>query len=182
MNLLDNELVRKYFSPNCGCITSDNKNEDCMGKFASGVLDAMQQPIRKGERLLCVSGCESEILAVYESVADKRWDDRRSGFHAFWLRLPDAFQKPKGCQHDSYSFMCTNCGKPFEQPIGKPAPSPEGCEGGEAVYYRNNAKDAVEEKIVEIRGLGRSGSHFEMEADQLEKHLRDLVRIARETK
>lgn len=128
MSILDNELVRKYF-----------------GSFAKPVLDAMQQPIRKGERILVIRSHDGSIM---EDVAIRDCDY----MHPFDLRLPDEFQKKECdclCHKGQY---CCECKNTFPKPTyapdckpytccdngnfdelhqcqkGKPTPSPEKCE------------------------------------------------------
>lgn len=74
MTILDNELVRKYFSA--------FGNGETM---AERVLTAMQEPIKKGDK--------------YLQLANGEWREMEwglpktiTGFHGFDLRLPSRFQ------------------------------------------------------------------------------------------
>lgn len=60
-NILDNELVKKYF--NCNSCKETEGQTDWHRAFK--ILDAMQQPLRKGERYLLI---DYEIIC--EKVAD----------------------------------------------------------------------------------------------------------------
>jgi hypothetical protein len=75
MNLLDNELVKKYF-----CY-------EPAGGWAYRVLEAMHQPIAKGERYLWISSEGKEAEKVF--TADVAVFEK---YHPFFLRLPDRFQ------------------------------------------------------------------------------------------
>jgi hypothetical protein len=89
MNILDNELVLKYFK--CKCYMpfdnirkkhGPNMVDECK---ALKILTAMQQPIRKGEKYLYIGAIGGIVEA--EAVADD------NGPHTNMLRLPDEFQK-----------------------------------------------------------------------------------------
>jgi hypothetical protein len=105
-NILDNELVRKYFA-----FDLEGKEYD-QSSIAACVLHAMQEPIRKGERYL---GWPS-----YTTV--NQWTEQVCGeheitpidFHPFQLRLPDRFQK-RECK--AGFLKCQDCG---EEIIHKP--------------------------------------------------------------
>lgn len=90
MNILDNELVRKYFA---GCDhASDSFNSGCLCRlnYAAKILRAMQQPIREGDRMLRVASTGF----VDDQTAGGLIDDP---LHFEYLRLPDRFQKAE-CQ------------------------------------------------------------------------------------
>lgn len=72
MNILDNELVRKYFYEGDHYLMTDR------------ILEAMQQPIKKGDKYLnlFISGEILEHVSEYAFPA----------FHSWALRLPDRFQ------------------------------------------------------------------------------------------
>lgn len=105
MGLLDSPLVRKYFGcDNIGCIMLGESIEKFkIFHMAFRVLEAMEQPIKKGDKLLVI-GTDS---LIYETNAIKDHD----GIHPFDLRLPPRFQPPakKGCDHH---FKC-RCGATF---------------------------------------------------------------------
>lgn len=113
-SLLDNESVRKYFYDlKSGC-----------GASAERVLDAMQQPIRKGDRMIVISQVGD---IIWEMVATG--EEVMQALHPQYLRLPDEFQK-QGCQLPEYGMSCPSCGKVFTHPCPgsfKPIPSPECC-------------------------------------------------------
>lgn len=109
MNILQNELVLKYFrhcqSDVCGCANWTDT-------IAGEVIEAMQHPIKKGERYLCLQVGTENIYVLKEEVVD-----RDEPIHPYYLRLPDAFQKQE-CDHRP---ECRDCGKAFP----KPAPTSE---------------------------------------------------------
>lgn len=177
MGILENELVWKYFgTKHTGC--PEGCNYDHFDASSKRVLDAMQQPIRKGERYLNCHAPNDRWaeLVSYEDITN---------YHPYHLRLPDAHQKQE----------CKYCGAPLglgrneEDCVSKPTPSPEKCKCtchkvpldfkhdccGLAAWF-DNPKDAVEDKIKEIceaiDDFGHVAPH----------KLRDLVRIAREIK
>lgn len=156
----------------------------------------MQRPIRKGERILALD------------LSGKIWEidcaNDLCGYHPQALRLPDAFQKQecKGCVHDNCQCQCECHGE--QNP--KPAPSPEKLDkcpwcGGfnfhnEFCNRPGKPKDAVEcghdpkrnhncwkpkNKLEEtIKRL--VWIQEDRDKEFIEKELRDLVRLARETK
>lgn len=172
MNILDNVLVRKYF---------ETPADSVEGPFiALAVLDAMQQPILKGERYL---GYRFSEQTIKDEIALR---DQLEPYHPGMLRLPDAFQKQERKEHCGCACWCTepHC---FQAEGHKPTPSPEKC--GYCGAYGNHGgkpcehkpKDEVEEKITYIisqKGIWRG----EILVEELFKELRDLVRLAMETK
>lgn len=172
-SLLDNELMQKYF----GAAGKDDYERACCTAF--NILQAMQEPIRKGDRYL---------FWHKDKVTEMVWEDFMATIeesHAEHLRLPDAFQnQEKFCcdlhQHvpGVTEYPCT---------MKKPTPSPEKCECSPACNHGysehcnccgalDKPKDAVEEKIMEI-----SMNHGACSGGW-ERELRDLVRLARDTK
>ena len=123
MNILDNELVQKYFG--------DSVPDD-YGDMAMRILQAMQEPIKKGERSLVFSG-----NSFYEVEAT---EDREpyGEFHPQQLRLPSEFQpkdekKESCCEYAEMKWpletrsgrvieMCEKC---FEASKHKPAEKKE---------------------------------------------------------
>lgn len=96
MNILDHELVRKYFA---GCDhASDSFNSGCLCRlnYAAKILRAMQQPIREGDRMLRVASTGF----VDDQTAGGLIDDP---LHFEYLRLPDRFQKVGKKEH------CESC-------------------------------------------------------------------------
>jgi len=76
-NILENELVRKYFDKKWG-----------EGNFAWNVIESMQQPIRKGERYLFV---KSNGFVCEQINSGDNQGGMECSFHAHVLRLPDRF-------------------------------------------------------------------------------------------
>jgi hypothetical protein len=188
MNILDHELVKKYF----GCSPELNYPHDCLEFRSKRVLDAMQQPIKKGERYLEVNrmGCEFRIR-------EKECDGNIFGVHFYELRLPDAWQG-KECEHTWVKNSGESCYKCNEhrceaQPIDgktwcqcrqhKPAPETFHpsltceCSKGDRHHLKTSdcyrPSSAVEEKIQAMCANVTVPSKFESE-------LRELVRLARE--
>lgn len=83
MNILENELVRKYF------MRQDLRTPT--HHMAVAILNAMQQPIRRGDLYLSALVQFQQGCQVQTWTYDSEWD----GFHPMALRLPDAFQKPE---------------------------------------------------------------------------------------
>lgn len=113
MSILDNELVKKYFECERGCVCKWRGIGDHMCRK---IVIAMQQPIKKGERYLGLdmdgAVCERNIYPSSENL------------HPFSLRLPDQFQpkvtaegtetkEMRYCKHIVISG-CSECDKPAE--------------------------------------------------------------------
>lgn len=119
MSILDNELVREYFGQ-----WTDRKNSretQFYEQMSLRVIEAMQQPIKKGDKYLSliVPGTVSEQVAEVGTLED---------FHPYALRLPDRFQK-KECGH-AWFAKCIKCGEEADLPEEKrpkSAPEPEKC-------------------------------------------------------
>lgn len=116
-SILDNELVKKYFG------YSASGYERSRAELAFIVLAAMQEPIRKGERLLLI--CQNGDIIEQIATGDERTDTIM--FQWNYLRLPDCLQKRE----------CLTCGCHIPPPIENPQEQPR--------------RDEVEEKIEEIR-------------------------------
>ncbi len=205
MNLLDNELVRKYFtcqirqSGSCGRLPEGESfhipgDKTCL---SAAVIRAMQEPIRKGERYLYICG-----LRIEESVQEHDWD---ACWHPIRLRLPDLFQKTF-CSTRLVigTDKCGACGEMLERQtrhVEEP-PEPPKCKHGvkETTIYPCNdciaemdkpkdpkcpicgrdscwQHDAVEIKIKDIDD--RVGEFNSNGAQSLEEELRELVKLAR---
>jgi|HubBroStandDraft_5_1064220.scaffolds.fasta_scaffold149361_2 hypothetical protein len=118
-DILDNELVRKYFSGDAG------------EHSAEKVLRAMQEPIRKGELYLSALVQWDQGCQVQRFDAAITWD----GFHPNALRLPDRFQATKECDaemqtscpkcHKQHVFIIDKSQKPYEGFKPLPAPNEE---------------------------------------------------------
>lgn len=129
-SLLDNELVYYYFHRNHG---PADHNEICRWELAYRIVDAMQQPIRKGERYLYINHFDSIVVESYVGHPEFVSDIPKT-FHPHYLRLPDTFQK-KACFHNSGSMgiehPCPECGETLCWNLdlsgkpSKPTPSPE---------------------------------------------------------
>lgn len=81
-NILDNELVKKYFGVN----EPEPYYGHGWGRTAQAVLHAMQEPIRLHEKHLQILESNGEIIEIQTSI-------EYFGFHPYHLRLPDKFQK-----------------------------------------------------------------------------------------
>ena len=122
-NILDNELVKKYF----GNLDSRSKERRRNWAMADAVLSAMQEPIRKGQRVLRHDGMGDHAVWTESIVGDedKFYTQATNEWHPGLLILPPAFQK-KECR--AGFLKCRDCG---EEIIHKPKPAPEhvpGCE------------------------------------------------------
>lgn len=195
-SLLDNELVKKYFGyDNCLGLGGSGKctHPNCM---ALRILKSQQQPIRKGERYL---------FWHKDKVTEMVWEDFMATIeesHAEHLRLPDAFQPQnqkqepitKNCACGEFRFWSTihRVDGPCYQ-IDKPTPSPEKCECSPACNHGysehcnccgalDKPKDAVPPFSREVEAKIDSIVMNWSKQDNLIKELRDLVRLARETK
>jgi hypothetical protein len=161
MNLLDNELVKKYFH-----------DDDVDDQYGYKILEAMHQPIAKGERYLWINSEGKEAGKVF--TADVAVFEK---YHPFFLRLPDRFQT-KECQH---MFCCLH---------GNPQPAPE---RGNCVHGPNAQCDscntrspeaAVEEmkdKIHLYFQCLRQTAHYHCDDTncQVLIYLRELLKLAR---
>lgn len=108
-SILDNELVKKYFGccPEFTCAVNHYRKDKpetwidyrCISER---IIRAMQEPIRKGER----------ILLTHDN--GKTWEETTMAgqadepFHPNCLRLPGKFQGPI-CTHDG-CLSCSKCG------------------------------------------------------------------------
>lgn len=100
MDILDDPLIKKYFWPEwCAhpihvtAIDGPLRNplkvcERCCADAALNVLRAMQEPIKPGERYLCIGASGS-----VSSPQTFQGADSMDYLHFYSLRLPDAFQK-----------------------------------------------------------------------------------------
>lgn len=140
MNILDNELVRRYFWCNPGC----ESWESHYSHMAHRVLLAMQEPIRKGERYLYWS------LDYPESWVEQTQTNDDDSFHPLKLRLPDRFQKRECeciCHNTKENHNCC-------ENMNKPQPEAQKCDcvgnslGPNCKIHPqyDNPKDEVEEK------------------------------------
>lgn len=156
MNLLDNELVQKYF----GCHPAHNHAGElgvkCRNEQAMAVLTAMQQPIRESDLYLSLNDrYTSELL---------KWTvpDPIDLFHGFQLRLPNKFQTEK---HDKYKC---DCRLEAVKPEPKTEPQPR-------------RRELLEERIFE---LAKNRGHYDFKGGTtlFYQALCALVTLAREEK
>ena len=159
MNLLDQELVRKYF----GCVEQDgckaaHHNPDlCAAYMATRILRAMQEPIGKGEKYLFWH--DNFVELRISDGTDLTWS---SHSHPWCFRLPEAWQGGRECS--DYRLQCRSCKKDVT--------ATHECRGSSDCHHFDKP-DAVEEKCFcgwEFRGKGR-GPHT--------KECRELVELAR---
>lgn len=190
-NILDNELVHRYFG---------NTKEWFAGspgylyEMSYCILQAMQQPIRKGE--LVLERFPSDPINEWQvTKAPKDFD---ADIHSSWLRLPDAFQKQEPCCKFKKGLWKTRlrpggiveiCHTCLEEERTQPAPSPEKCGCGRVQWQGHDEKCAiytpidvaVEEKINDILWPGINNDVV-YDREAMRTKLRDLVKLARETK
>lgn len=153
MSILNNELVRRYFSCGThsgGCICPEGRHNLVL---AYAVLNAMEEPIKIGDKLLRI--IHADRVEEYTAKIDAE-----SGFDhgsIVCLRLPSKFQpsreKCDELRHQMGYELCSGCGQK------KP--------------------DPVEEKISEIYAFHHDG-HFLKETASLDQRLRELVELARQ--
>lgn len=96
MNIIENKLVCKYFS--------DENLGNSLGAVALRILNAIQTPISCGDRGL-------RILNFNESIVEECAISDYSGFHPFFLRLPERFQETD--KVPTALFVCHECQRPF---------------------------------------------------------------------
>lgn len=180
MNLLENELIWKYFKECDYDHDHESANAHCV---ALNILQSMQEPIKKGERALeWAEVCWREIVIRDETYIGS------AEFHPTILRLPDRFQKQEcDCICHRNSGVWHN--KPCDCAYNPPKPEPEKCYACEGrndckpggwqpvceFHLRNppKPKDEVEDKIMSIV------APFVHGGDKMEKLLRELVELAR---
>lgn len=110
MNILDNDLVLKYFKCKFMMCFDGNHTDTCEQERSFRILDAMQQPIRKAERYLCIQNVKD--VTIDEQIIKGDYYVEPS-FHPFWIRLPDAFQKQEKdmeCTHRMVGDGSCRCG------------------------------------------------------------------------
>lgn len=200
-DILDNALIRKYFGCEVdACDEAGTVDHDWLNCLARKVLTAMQEPIRKGERILLINN-NSRLEPVSESTKNYELE----GFHPWDLRLPSRFQEAgkKECEGFDTALWCQKCG--LELRHVKPQPPPESCSCPDTSHNfcgrkltpaepekcdhdpnweldtckRCNpftATDAVEAKIKELCSTGWiGGNSFRIP----ESGLRELVKLCR---
>jgi hypothetical protein len=166
MSLLDNELVRKYFDvPIRGPNTMESEVRQWM---SLRIIEAMQAPIKRGERFLVVNNVDNEIRVLEEIWGGKDY----FGPHFYELRLPDRFQwKFELPRKKLHECNCEFCGSPETLALG---------ETDEEQKIRT-APYAVEEKIQSLSFNENKWAIQHESGKWLAKELRDLVALARKT-
>lgn len=184
--LLENPLVVKYFSSERKAYYPCNDPVSKMDAaawdkcaMAYRILQAMSEPIKKGEKFL-------------ENDNNGGWDERvtalsefaERGFHPFFLRLPDQFQRR--CGHNTYPNNYCSC------PENQPDQPKRECGYDYQCQHENHRfklpcpdchkkPDPVEEKIEElVEFFGAKGARNANEA--IRKVFRELVGLARKEK
>lgn len=175
MNILDNELVLKYFEcienehPNRTVSGSAITNHNCTQAMAERVLLAMQEPIIQGEKYLAWN-------RVMQTVNERIMSPASGGsVYDLNLRLPDKFQNQKPdkvcecgdshpCAGSYHPAPSQTCNDPKAHGCGLP-PKPSG---------------AVEEKIRSLTML--MSCRHPTNCECVGKELRELVaRVRKET-
>lgn len=182
MKILEAELIRKYFgSEHKGCPEGcDYVHADAR---ATRVLTAMTEQIKIGELYLQYGAGEWKEMTLETTTQPLLV------FHAYQLRLPDRWQK-KECDHrkgDAWFGViqeCIDCHvlRNVDYPKPQPAPNIDHIDSktwNDEFNKAHKPSDAVEEKIKEITHVWTPGS---MEANDMSKQLRELVRLVREGK
>lgn len=157
-SILDNELVKRYFSaPNDTPWVSDFPYPE-KEFMALRVLKAMEEPVKEGELYLAISEY-GKVKGPQAFTSSDNWK-----FHCQWLRLPDSFQKSREKENVSdYQLKCDNCEGHFVHSCSGKKPDP------------------VEEKISEIYAFHHDG-HVLKETASLHQRLYELVDLARRDK
>lgn len=151
MNILENELVLKYFTPEYKAYYPCNDKTSQMDAaawdkcaMAASVLRAMQEPISPGEKYLEV---------VMGNLELKTWNHPFRSFEYFCpqvIRLPDKFQRVgQGCKHEV--IECVNCAKPFPQHPILPQPFSPLHHGPHMGIDNGRPFDAVESENRRLR-------------------------------
>lgn len=159
MNLLEHELVRKYFKSCCGDDGRGNGrgHSGPCPDFSAVVLKAMQEPIRYGERYLQIWDDEGHLVEVKNCTIEQA-----QAWHPNILRLPERFQKPDKClcyRATDYHKVCDcNCHQAVEEKID--------------AMLREFANDLA---VKNPNGVCWDYCKFR-------EHLRELVSLAREQK
>lgn len=98
MDILEHPLVLKYFTSEYKAyypVMGDSEKMDAAAwdkcALAARVLDSMQQPIRKGDRILRGKDVESLNEGTWT------FDQTIGGAWPWLLKLPDRFQEKKEC-------------------------------------------------------------------------------------
>lgn len=116
-NLLENQLVRKYFAcESFGGHKLCTKQGYCKQYMAYRIIQAMQEPIKSGEKMLELyhDGRVVEEISV----------GNHNQFHSWFLRLPSQFQPPKKeMECLILGHMCDNCGGEIWEHKKSPSPS-----------------------------------------------------------
>lgn len=156
MSILDNELVRKYFSPEYKAyypVMDKTSQMDAAAwdraAVALSILKAMEADMEMYEK------------GIYTHDEGKTWKEGditgvpfKNEFHPTWLRLPDQFQASQKKHYHPEICCCPNCRETCKQ-----------------------KSDQVDEKIEDILSYyGLQGSPIE------EAKLRELVELARKEK
>lgn len=191
MNLLENELVKKYFG---------NRHESCPPgcnygheeKMAYRILAAMQEPIKKGERYLFIQNYEvpGSNSSGYQEILEIESGYDYNIFHPLFLRLPSGFQTPEKeeCDHpfknlvfQTSGILCCLCSKTVKPSCAeKPTPDPVYCcvcgyRGPQENWGTHKCfPDPAEEKIKEII------DDQPMTLNKSVAALRELVALARQ--
>lgn len=103
--LLENELVKKYFS--CDSRLCCFPEHHCHSAWL--ILNAMQEPIKNGER--CLEWFPS--TDKWQEIVWKLYPECEGVYHPSFLRLPDRFQPPPECKDYQSGFYCGKCIKPM---------------------------------------------------------------------
>lgn len=146
MRLLENELVRKYFE--CQDVTEHHVAGVCE-RMALRVLEAMEQPIKKGEKYLASK--DTYDVTTYGNFTEVRVneDDISGYFHPYLIRLPSRFQAQppakKECECLDHSSCQCVCHKP--RPEQREGPAKKECCAYSEGSWRSSVTDGA---IIEI--------------------------------
>lgn len=198
MDILENELVKKYFGCHCppmANVYGDIHQKNCSPEAtAMRVIQAMQEPIKKDELVLERFCSKEEEWQVMKSPKDFDAD-----IHSAFLLLPPRFQKSeeKKCEHhwlkrsgkDCYKCGTVKCqaqplhGKMWcncDQHLGKPTECPS-CFDPSGAGRCGCWKDPVNQKIEQLSEAWRDDENCAPK-EYYVKELSALVELARKEK
>jgi len=160
MNILENELIRKYFGWSMGPTSVELDDM----RIAYFVLAAMQEPIKKGDRYLSID--QYGNVTESSQSSETGWAD----YHPSALRLPQRFQTPekKECDHpfknlvfQTSGILCCLCSKRVKSSCAE-----------------KPADDRVENQIREIL---ENTKYYQANFNEYSDALRELVALVRST-
>lgn len=158
-SLLSHPLIQKYFKCPDSCYSGESAHPFHM---AYSVLTAMTQPIRKGERYL---------FATDGDWLENDCGEYLNSFHPRELRLPDRFQPSLTTKQE-----CCFCA------FHKDCPDDMLCKQSPHQHKPDPVDNVIEAIAVKLGNKLGEDNYKDRESQWFREKLRDLVRLARETK